>query len=907
MKSIVLKKNIEGVRGYSFLLLQKAVIPLMRLIAVKDLIRHSLKKRKGESNILPQILPDSVLLFTLRLCRNIAAGRTCRRGAGGCGSPLLRCLFVFVALLLFAGCASSDRMMRLSPASARAYSAPDAKRLKSVSYRNMERPEVKNKTFAEENVINVWPFFLKNDYFHSILWPFIDYDQYGVAVRPFYNKEGDEHSILFPLAGWNSADNSGWVLNTFWSKDRLTVFPFYHHKPDYLYAFPVSRETYKNGKVKTLNIFPFSYFGQAENSDNYYYILLPFGGWAKDKESSYGIVLNTYWGKDYAGSVPFFHHDKNFYYYLLYWRNKKKESGGVFPVFYYSPEAWQALLAYSNEKRWGFFPLFAQNYKNDGGYFFPFYIYSSDEDKSFVNAMLLFNYYKRSNGLMLAKDSYKDMLVFPVYAGEGEEFKFLAGSVNFYFFTFLDKACVNFKNSFAKSDMKGVADARKTIGELLKYMKLDKEFSVPQNIDELNKFAAAFQQKFGSVIEKKSFSIFPFYGQSQNGSNKEWSLLWGWLHRSKDFQYYDWSSLPNTWGRNPKQILEEKSSRTLVLAQSSETLERSFKNNISNYEKFLWYQLREQVRDLSYCIEQDEFNLWAKDPKYKSSTAKQRESIKALADKLGIKLPELKTSAQCVIFCKEIEGMCLEYYRVDNTSLLPFFEIESGDKGSKFEIFPLFFTEKYKFSKYGEKDRTNVLLLCHNQTVKDKIPQGKLKEVLGQLNRFESALAGNKITHKLPQALKNANLSFAVPKNFRECHELRQKLYAMIPENTERVSTLLPFYYYSGNNVLDDSYLNILGIFYNGGHKKQDSWFNVLGFVARGFEEKDEEEFRILEFLYRSRRRGDEKDYLIFPFFYYRSAPDSSQFSFLHRIVNIEKSSTGTKGHIFYIPFGDEK
>ena len=93
-----------------------------------------------------------------------------------------------------------------------------------------------------------------------------------------------------------------------------------------------------------------------------------------------------------------------------------------------------------------------------------------------------------------------------------------------------------------------------------------------------------------------------------------------------------------------------------MLAQSSDTLERTFKNNISNYEKFLWYQLREQVRDLSYCIEQDEFNLWAKDPKYKSSTAKQRESIKTLADKLGIKLPELKTSAQCVIFCKEIEG-----------------------------------------------------------------------------------------------------------------------------------------------------------------------------------------------------------------------------------------------------------
>ena len=819
-------------------------------------------------------------------------------------------------VLFFAGCASSDRMMRLSPASARAYSAPDSMRLKGKQYQKMQHASGEQKTLADENVINVWPLFLKTDYFHSILWPFIDYDKYGVAVRPFYNKEGDEHSILFPLAGWNSADGSGWVLNTFWNENSFVFFPFFSKTPHSLWIIPFAKENYNN-KDKTLHtvkVLPFYFFEQSADRKNYYHLLLPFGGYVRDgsHDKNYGLILNTYWGNDYFGFAPLFHHGSDFYYYLLYWRNKKKESGGVFPFFYYSPEAWQALLAYNNDDRWGIFPFFAQNHNGNGGYCFPFYIYSADEDRSFVNAMLLFNYYKRSNGLVLEKDSYKDMLVFPVYAGEGEKFNFLAGSVNFYFFSFLDKACVNFKNSFAKSDMKGVADARKTIGELLKYMKLDKEFSVPQNIDELNKFAAAFQQKFGTVTERNSFSIIPFYSQSQNGNDKEWSLLWGLLHRSKDFQYYDWAFLPNVWGRKAKQILEEKSSRTLLLAQSAKTLERSYKNDISYSEKYIWYQLHAQVRDLSYCIEMDEFNLWAKEKEYKSSTEKQRESIKTLADKLGIKLPELKTAAQCLIFRKEIEGMCLEYFNVDNTSLMPFFEVENGDKGSKIEVFPLFFTEKYKFGSYGEKDRTNVLLLCHNQTVKDKIPQGKLEDVFNQLSYFESKMIEkkeiyDKAKQNLQKALKAANLAFAVPKNFRECHELRQKLYAMIPENTERISTLLPFYYYSSNSVLDDSYLNILGIFYNGGHEKQNSWFNVLGFIARGYKEQNDEEFRILEFLYRSRKRGDEKDYLIFPFFYYRESPTSSQFSFLHRIVNIEKSPAGTKGHIFYIPFGDEK
>ena len=787
-----------------------------------------------------------------------------------------------LSVLLLAGCASSDRMMRLSPTGARAYKAPDSIRLQSKKYQKMEHAQGEKKTLAEENVVNVWPFFLKNDYFHAILWPFIDYDQYGVAVRPFYNKEGDEHSILFPLSGWNSADGSGWVFNTFWSKDKFTVFPFFHSAPNYMYAFPVIKGNYNN-KEKTLSylhILPFSYFFQEKDKKEYGYILLPLGGWLVLDGDTYGLILNTYWGKDYFGMVPLFH---------------------------YSDDSWMALLAYKNSERYGFFPLFAQNLANDGGYFFPFYIYSTSENKSFVNAMLLYNYYRRSNGKVLDSNSYSDTFVFPVLAGQGESFKLLNGSVNYYFFKELDKQCSAFKEAFEKSDMKGVADSRGKIAELLKVMKIDKDFTAPQNIAELNEFSAAFKHKFGTVIDKNSFSILPFFNKSNEGKNREWSLLFGLLHKSKYYQDYEKYSLPNAWSmrRNSNQVLEEDSSRTLLLVQSSETLNRNFKYGVSQNESIMWQRLYSQLRDLAVYMEHDEFNLWKKDPKYKSSTAKQHASVREIADKLGITLPELKTPAQCYIFRKEIEGMCLDYFKVSNTSLMPFFEIESSDKGGKFEIFPFFYTEKYKIGNYGEKDRTNVFMLCHNQTVKNKIPQGKFQEVFKQIDRFERSLCEFKVEHKLPKALKSANLAFAMPKNFRECNELRQKLYALIPENTERISTLLPFYYYKGNDVLDDSYLNILGIFYNGGHKKQDSWFNVLGFVARGYKEKDEEEFRILEFLYRSRKRNDEKDYLIFPFFYYRESPLSSQFSFLHRIVNIEKTASGTKGHIFYIPFGE--
>ena len=341
----------------------------------------------------------------------------------------------------------------------------------------------------------------------------------------------------------------------------------------------------------------------------------------------------------------------------------------------------------------------------------------------------------------------------------------------------------------------------------------------------------------------------------------------------------------------------------MLIASKSEKLERSYHPDASWNERWAWYSLYNHIRDLADSFERDE--VYSANKLYKSETPALQKRIKSDAAKLGITLPELKTAAQCFIFRKEIEGMAMDYFKTENTGFFPFFEYEKGDRSNRFEIFPLFFTDHDQYSKYHYRDRLNIFMLAHNQTVKKRVPQGKMEAVFNELQNLEECLQRGNGTHKFAQVLKEANLSFAVPENLLECRKLRDKLYSLVPENTERISAFFPLYFYKGNDVLDDSYLNILGILYNGGSKKQNYWFNILGFVARGFKENNEEEFRILKFLYRSRKRNDEKDYLVFPFFYYRESPSSSQFSFLHRIVNIEKSKKGTKGHIFYIPFGD--
>lgn len=135
-------------------------------------------------------------------------------------------------LLTLAGCASSERMGRLSGGVVGEYSAPPSHRLRS------ERFQAKEETFSsatrsgktdvaglQDNLVNVWPFYVRSKNYTAVLWPFMDFDPYGLAVRPFYNQEGDDYSILFPLCAWNPVDGDGWVLNTAWDKNSFCIFP----------------------------------------------------------------------------------------------------------------------------------------------------------------------------------------------------------------------------------------------------------------------------------------------------------------------------------------------------------------------------------------------------------------------------------------------------------------------------------------------------------------------------------------------------------------------------------------------------------------------------------------------------------------------------------------------------------
>ena len=147
----------------------------------------------------------------------------------GCGR-----LAMLAAALCLWGCASSERMCRMSGGVFQKYSEPRDQRIRSEKFRKyaaqLAKPGENLIGEVEETPVNIWPFFFASEYYTSILWPCIDWDPYGFAVRPFYNQEGDERSVLFPLTAWNTLDREGWVLLYIWDKPGWIFFPFAAHR-----------------------------------------------------------------------------------------------------------------------------------------------------------------------------------------------------------------------------------------------------------------------------------------------------------------------------------------------------------------------------------------------------------------------------------------------------------------------------------------------------------------------------------------------------------------------------------------------------------------------------------------------------------------------------------------------------
>ncbi len=188
---------------------------------------------------------------------------------------ILKIVILITTLITLIGCASSRRMMRISPLS-------------------------EKETTLDTNRINTWPLLYKNDKAMSILWPIMDFDKDGFAIRPVFNKDKNDYSILFPLCGWNPDDKDGWCIPAHWDKNKFAIFPVSWFGKGFNYFGPFWWDSKVTSNYEC-GIFPLiDYFG----------------------DDAYNITL-FYQGKDFWGIFPLVHNNNNkFWVFPLYNRTK---------------------------------------------------------------------------------------------------------------------------------------------------------------------------------------------------------------------------------------------------------------------------------------------------------------------------------------------------------------------------------------------------------------------------------------------------------------------------------------------------------------------------------------------------------------------------------------------------------
>jgi len=248
----------------------------------------------------------------------------------------LSALCACAASLFLISCASSERMMRVSP-----FESPSA-----------------NSDNNFGNNVNLWPAYYRNQGFTSVCWPMIDHDAQGMAIRPFYNHDKDEYSILFPFSAWNPQKKDGWAFNTYWTDDYCGSVPLFHlgKASDINYVMPV---WWKRGAV--------------------FYCGMPATCFSK-KLNFVGPLWTDFTSPASGGIFPIY--------------QQKADSGWLFPIYDYdnSPSETDLKMLFGTLGR------YYRNADNDSHYRFVTGFYVDRHNKHYQGFIPLYYYHKLDQG-----------------------------------------------------------------------------------------------------------------------------------------------------------------------------------------------------------------------------------------------------------------------------------------------------------------------------------------------------------------------------------------------------------------------------------------------------------------------------------------------------------------------------
>lgn len=368
---------------------------------------------------------------------------------------LFRCSLAAVTVtssILLSSCASSNRMMRLSPLrQSRHYDSlkSGGVKLTEKSIVQFDRPTGRN-NFAErfDDRINIWPFLYKEGNFTSAMWPFIDMDPYGIAVRPFYNQEGNEYSVMFPLSAWNPVKGDGWAALYYWNRAQgmYGAAPFFHIKYDgdtfqkYFifggllnhysvngendFSFSLLNYIQSRNGTKSYNTFiPLYLYKTSSNSWSFWTMPTIYNSWREVKvHKSDELVKENHYTSTFLPLYYYqYNNDNNYWLWVLnsyYNRQDDNRAHAFMPLYLYNKAGdnslLQILLWIQKDKKYfasrTLFPLWHCSYRkdnNDSYHVSPFYYYNSEGDTN--KTLWILNY------LYNRKGDQSDSMLFPLY------------------------------------------------------------------------------------------------------------------------------------------------------------------------------------------------------------------------------------------------------------------------------------------------------------------------------------------------------------------------------------------------------------------------------------------------------------------------------------------------------------
>ena len=749
------------------------------------------------------------------------------------------------SLLVLCGCASSERMTRLSGGVVDEYSAPSSYRLRSKKYQQVT-PKITSPARSEkiqvaglnDTLVNIWPFFFRSNAYWSVLWPFIDCDEYGLAVRPFYNQEGDDHSILFPLSSWNTAEKSGWVLTGAWGPGYAGCLPLFwtwNQKAGSFGGYYTPLVFYWGNRAKLTNRYDFREYAYKRLSKNDLSLFACLAYYSRGQEVYLGNkddLMNCSEGSD-----KYLQTQWNYLY------------GNTRPI----PKSKEELKKIQQEiidnlprvekNTYGFFPLFHRQTKSNGEYSNRFLLLFGNSQ---TRTQYSHNYEYSADCAGLLLGEYTNT----IYPRNNNHFYRHSKKS---FFSLLLMSCYETRLDYVKNQKLTLvrklhnlhntpfAERKKEVAKLLKQLNIDQE--IPPEVVDTDTLEV-FVDKIRNSIElptQKSYlyTTLPLFRFSGDEKNSDW-LLPALL----------------SWGEKTPYKETFNSVPLLTFAKTTPT------------------------RSWSTILTPAVY--------YRSTDKRAPEDCPVLsADEV------MPPNRQCVEETSQY-GACGLFYQGRMA-----FNVTNGKVGAhnleQIRNALLQFPAKYsrlreenkninsetrrndKWQTKTEIERLRKLIVYEEL----KIRRQKMQRDLDELNKL--TLDTVELAKKIGFPLEKSTFEYSKPARTAAAELIKK--YCILKYHEDIGSDL----WFQRKN------------FHNGDYK-----WHFMHILAGGSKTSDRESEHILHLFYRYRREGSRSEALYFPFISHIKDGNDSRFSFLWRLFSISKRNNQTSGYIFFIPFGKE-